>query len=169
MPTRTQFALAILLSIFAPFVCPAQTMPQTQGQTLSGKSIVLSQVTAGRTVVLVAGFSRKGGNGCGPWARQLRADPAFAAVPVYPISMLEAAPRLLRGMIVNGMKKDVSLTDQDTFVVLVQDDSAWKQFFSVTSDDDPYVALIAANGQILWHGHGSPENLEPLVRAALPH
>jgi hypothetical protein len=37
-----------------------QSMPQTAGDTLSGKKIVLADAVQGRVVVLVAGFSREG-------------------------------------------------------------------------------------------------------------
>jgi hypothetical protein len=42
--------------------CPAQSLPSTAGETLSGKPIVLADAVRGRTAVLVAGFSRQGRN-----------------------------------------------------------------------------------------------------------
>jgi hypothetical protein len=142
-------------------------MPRTAGETLSGKDIVLADAVRGHIAVLVGGFSREGGAGTGDWIKSLHNDPAFAHALIFQVAEIAAAPSFIRGMIRNGMKKGLSPAQQDAFVVLTEDEDKWKTFFNVTSDKDPYVILIDAQGKILWHGHGAATNLEPLVRAAL--
>jgi hypothetical protein len=117
--------------------------------------------------VLVAGFSRDSGAGCGAWFKAVRADSALASVGVYEIASLEGAPGIFRGAIKSGMRKGMSAADQDLNVVLTQDDKLWRQYFGVTTDKDPYVVLIDAKGRVLWHGHGAAAGLEPLLRNAL--
>ena len=55
--------------------CLAQSLPSTAGETLSGKPIVLADAVRGHTAVLVAGFSREGGNGTGDWVKAIQRRP----------------------------------------------------------------------------------------------
>jgi len=155
--------------LFAPaiVVSPAQTMPATAGETLSGHRIVLSEALRGHAAVLVAGFSKDAGSGCGEWSKALRADSALAGVAVYQAAMLEQAPSFVRGMIKSGMRKGLTAAELDSFVVLTQDDKSWRSYFDVTTDKDPYIVLIDAAGQVRWHGHGAAASLERLLKTAL--
>jgi hypothetical protein len=81
--------------------------------------------------------------------------------------MLEKAPGFIRGMIKSGMRKGLSAAELDNAVVLTQDEKLWQSYFDVSDDKDPYVALIDAEGKVLWHGHGAAGVVEPQLRAAL--
>jgi hypothetical protein len=144
-----------------------QAMPATAGETLSGKRVVLADAVRGHPTVLVAGFSRGGGNACAAWVKALHGDSALSGVTVYQMAMIAGAPGMMRGMIKNNMKKGVPPAEQENFVVLTQDENSWRSYFEVSADQDPYVILMDGSGKVLWHGHGSPDNLEPMVRAAL--
>ncbi|HET6170079.1 MAG TPA: hypothetical protein VFE01_07860 [Terracidiphilus sp.] len=162
--------LEIVLAVCAialSTACLSQSMPDTQGMTLSGNHIALAEVTRGHRVVLVAGFSHAGGMGTGAWLRALRADPALAGIAVYQVAMLEKAPGFVRGMIKSGMRKGLSAAEQDRSVVLTKDEPLWRSYFGVSYDKDPYVALLGADGKVVWHGHGAAGDLEPQLRAAL--
>jgi len=160
--------LFLLAFVAAGPVCAAQALPRTEGQTLSGKRIVLAEAARGQSTILVAGFSRKSGDGCAAWVDAVERDPSLTRVATYQIAMLAGAPSLLRGMIVSGIRKDVPPARQDHFVVLTRDEERWRDYFDVAVDAEPYVVLIDATGRVLWHGHGPAANLEPLLRAAIP-
>lgn len=165
---RVGWALWVIALVAATgLVCRAQAMPQTMGESLSGQQVVLAHATQGRRAILVAGFSREGGQGTGAWTKAVRTDPAMAGVPVYQIAMLAAVPGLFRGAIRNGMKKGLTLPEQDQFIVLTQDESLWRSYLHVTDDKDPYVVLLDAAGKMLWQGHGPAASLEPQLRATL--
>ena len=149
------------LSVFA------QEMPKTPGETLSGKHVVIADEVRGHAAVLVAGFSREGGNGTAAWVKAIHADSALAGTAVYEIAQIAGAPGLIRGMIRSGMKKSVPPAEHDTFVVLTQDDKPWRTYFDVGDDQVPYVVMIDANGKVLWRGHGSAADLEPKLKDAL--
>lgn len=144
-----------------------QEMPKTTGDTLSGKRIVLADEVRGHAAVVVAGFSREGGNGTAAWVKAIHADRELAGMPVYEIADIAGAPSLIRGMIRSGMKKGVPAADQDHFVVLTQDDKPWRTYFEVGDDQVPYVALIDPAGKIVWRGHGAAADLEPKLKAAV--
>jgi hypothetical protein len=145
----------------------SQAMPATAGETLSGKRIVLADEVRGHAAVLVAGFSREGGNGTGAWIKAIHADPSMSGVTVYQVAMIAGAPGLIRGMIKSGMKKGTPPAEQDNFVVLTQDEKVWRSYFAVGDDQVTYVVLIDSSGNVLWHGHGSAAELEPQLKTAL--
>jgi hypothetical protein len=159
-------SVAAILTISGS-ICFAQSLPSTPGETLTAKRIVLADAVRGHTAVLIAGFSHDAGTGSGEWVKSIHADPAFAQCDLYQVAMLASAPAFVRGMIRSGMKKGVAPADQDKFVVLTEDEKAWKSYFDVTIDSEPYVALIDATGKLLWRAHGSAANLESQLRAAL--
>lgn len=144
----------------------AQSLPGTAGETLSGKRIVLADAMHGHPAILIAGFSKAGGDGCAALAKAVQSDPALAGVPVYSMAMLEHAPGFVRGMIKSSMRKGVTADEQNHYVILTQDDSLWRSYFGVANDKDPYVVLLDAKGNVLWHGHGAAKDLEPLLRSA---
>ena len=145
-----------------------QALPATAGETLGGKRIVLADAVRGHAVVLVAGFSRQGGNGTRPWVRAIHSDSVLAGFPVYQVAQIAGAPGLIRGMIKSGMKKGVPPAEQDTFVVLTQDEKAWRDSFGVSDDQVPYVMAVDSAGKVVWRGHGGAEQ-EPRLRAVLQH
>ena len=159
-------AKAVVLSFvgFAAIRSFGQAMPSTAGETLSGKHIVLAEAVRGHAAVVIAGFSKEAGDGCGLWAKAVRGDAALAGLQVYQVAEIEGAPGFVRGMIKSGMRKGVAAAEQDNFVVLTADDKLWRAYFGVSTDKDPYVAMLDASGNVLWHGHGAARDLEPLLR-----
>ena len=146
---------------------PGTDLPTTTGETLSGKPIVLADQVRGHAAILVAGFSREGGNGTGAWVKAIHADSALAGIPVYEIAQIAGAPSLIRGLIKSGMKKNVPAAEHDSFVVLTQDDKPWRAYFDVTDDKVPYVVMLDSSGKVLWRGHGPAAQLEPSLKSAL--
>jgi hypothetical protein len=147
-------------------LCRAQTMPVTEGETLSGKKVKPADLASGHDAVLVAGFSHEAGMRCGAWMKALKSDPALKDVTVLDLAMLEKAPSMLRGMIKSGMRKNVSSMDQDRIVVMTQDQQSWEKYFSVDNTNDPYVLVLNAKGDVVWHGHGTAD-LEPALKSAI--
>lgn len=144
----------------------SRAMPTTAGETLTGQRMVLADAVRGHRAVVVAGFSHDAGDGCGAWVKALHADAAMSGLEIYQMASLEKAPGFIRGTIKRAMKKGVPPADQDHFVVLTEDENAWRSYFDVTADKEPYVVLLDASGKILWHRHGSAADLEPQLRSA---
>ena len=161
---RIWSAVAVLLCGVG--MAMAQAMPQTAGTTLSGQTVTLAQAVRGQRVVLVAGFSRAGGSGTGAWVKAVEGDPALKGVAVWQVALLAGVPGFVRGMIRNGMNKGLTAEEQERFVVLSQDEAAWRNYFGVTQDDVPYVMLLDAAGKVLWRGHGAAAAAEPALREA---
>ena len=102
--------------MFACFAAQAQTavlrdgdpLPPVAGETLSGNQVELPGAVLGKTAVVIFGFSRAGGDDAKKWNSRLEKEyGANQAVAAYSIMMFEEVPRLLRGMIVSGIKRGV--------------------------------------------------------------
>ena len=156
-----------MLGMLLTLTARGQEMPRTAGETLTGKHVVLADEVRGHSAVLVAGFSHAGGNGTAAWVKAVHGDSALANWSVYEIAQIAGAPGFVRGMIKSGMRKSVPAADQDSFVVLTQDENPWRTYFDVSDDRVPYVVLIDGAGKVLWRGHGAAAEQEPQLKAAL--
>jgi hypothetical protein len=99
--------------------------------------------------------------------KSIHVDPVLANLTVFQVAMLAGVPGFIRGMIRSGMKKGLSAAEQERFVVLTEDEQLWRTYFDVTTDNEPYVALLDAQGKVLWRGHGAAAQIEPQLKSAL--
>jgi hypothetical protein len=148
--------MAVALMFCAPLF--PETVPHTEAETLSGKKIVLPDAAAGKLAVLIVGFSHASSAPMKEWAQRVDADyrtnPGFI---YFQVPVIAGAPRMVRGMIMHGMKKDVSKEKYDTFAVVTQDEHAWKQAAGFERPNEAYVLLLDASGNVLWKTQGTAD------------
>ena len=147
------FVVAVFL-VIAASLC-AQTIPHTEAETLSGKTIVLPDAAAGHPAVFIVAFSRAGGDASGRWNKQLRQE--FASeqnLHFFTVAVLQDAPKLVRGMIKHGMRGGVPQNEQGSFALLYKDEDVWKKLVDFTDVNDAYILLTDSTGRIRWHAHG---------------
>ena len=130
----------------------AQVIPHTEAETLSGKKIVWPDAASGHPAVFIVGFSRAGGDSSGRWGKQLRQE--FSNVQIYSVAELQDAPKMVRGMIRHSMRGNIPQNEQDTFVVLYQDEDVWKKLADFSDPNDAYMLLVDSMGRIRWRTHG---------------
>jgi ATP10 protein len=147
--------LAILS--LAAFVVSAhsESLPRLEGETLSGKQIVLPDDAHGKIALLVIGFTKKGGQATDAWGKRFKKDfGTDQRYVVYPVAVLEEVPRFIRGIVTSGMRRGVAPGEQDRFVTLFQGEAGLKHFVAYSTPDEPYLLLLDADGKVQWHGHG---------------
>ena len=112
-PTYLAHALALVLS-----VADAQTIPEAHCTSLAGTTVNLPADLRGRTAILVLGFSRDSQESVTPSgaAASPPTSPTSPTVSFYELAMLESVPRIMRGLVVRSMKKDVSERNQPHFL-----------------------------------------------------
>jgi hypothetical protein len=93
----------------------------------------------------------------GPFARKLAKELNVidGKVIVYQIAMLESAPRLIRPMILHGMRGGVPKSEQSRFLPLFHDEAQWKQAagFAKSAENDAYLLVVSPDGTVRWSGH----------------
>ena len=155
----------------APQTTPAKVsvFPRIAGDSLAGKKVTLPDDARGKVTLVVIGFSHKSGETVRAWTDRFRKDFGDnTRYAIYPVAELEGAPRLIRGMILGGMRHGTPAAEQDHFLTLFQGDAELKKFADFSGADDPYLFLLDATGAIQWRGHPllREEEYLPLQKAA---
>ncbi len=147
--------LAFLVMLLVTASLSAQVIPHTEAETLSGKKIVLPDAATGRPAVFIVGFSRAGGDSSGRWGKQLRQEfTTDSNVQIYSVAELQDAPKMVRGMIRHSMRGNLPQNEQDTFVVLYQDEDVWQKLADFSDPNDAYILLVDSAARIRWRTHG---------------
>src|SRR3979490_1992984 len=150
--------LAIMLTLFAANLS-AQVIPQTEAETLSGKKIVLPEAIAGHPAIFIVGFSRAGGDSSSRWSNQLRQRFATdITVRIYIVAELQDAPKIVRGMIRQSMRGSVPRNEQDSFILLYQDEDVWKKLADFSDPNDAYILLVDSADNLGRRTHGKAPN-----------
>jgi hypothetical protein len=153
----------ILTAASLPAQKSAQAIPHTEAETLSDKKIVLPDAFAGHPAILIVGFSRAGGDSCTRWDKELRKElSAVSALRIYSVAELQDAPKMVRGLIRHGMRKNVPNDEQDSFVLLYADEGVWKKLADFSGADDAYILLVDSKNNIQWRTHGKSPDQQAL-------
>jgi hypothetical protein len=145
----------------------AQTLPATEGETLSGKPITLATNLSGKPAVVVIGFSKASSAESAAWVKRLKGDAGLDGMAVYQVAVLEEVPRLIRGMVKSSIRGSVPVANQGAFVMLFHDEAQWKQLAHYKNADDAYVIVLDAHGMTRSTVAGAvAEHYEHLAEAA---
>jgi hypothetical protein len=134
-------------------------MPRTEGDSLAGNKVVLPDAAAGKVAVLIFGFSKASKVQTSAWADKIRAD--FGTRPtfeIYQLPVLEDVPRLVRGMVISGMRKGVPENNRDHFVPILQGEVALKRLVGYKEPDDAYLVILGRASNIVQQMHGAPND-----------
>lgn len=126
-------------------------LPDVIGQSLSGGPAHLSTAVSGKIGVVVFSFSKAGGRDTQLWDRSLLRDfGSNRSVALSTVIMLESAPRLLRGVIVSGIKNGIPPSLHSSTIVSYENEKLWKRRLGVGDDSHAYVVLVGQDGRIRW-------------------
>jgi hypothetical protein len=152
----SRFCRVAILSL-AALVLSAQseTFPRLKGATLSDKQIVLPDDAHGKIALLVIGFTRKSSQATRAWGQRFNKDFGNDQRYVrYQVAVLEDVPKLIRGMVTSGIRRDIPAGEQEHFVIVVNGEADLKRFMAYSVPDEAYLLLLDAKGAVQWRGHG---------------
>lgn len=129
------------------------TMPVLAGQTVSGKPIELPTANVGSVRVLVISFTKAASTDSQLWTGRVAKENGGAAL--FRVIMLEAVPKLFRGMAVSGIKSGLPQSLWDTAILSYTDENLWKERLAVTSDKHSYVVLLDGGNRVCWLSIGA--------------
>ena len=134
-----------------------QDLPRIEGESLAGQKVVLPDAAAGKVAVLVFGFSKASKTPTSSWAKKVAGDfGTRAGFELYQLPVLEDVPRLIRGMVVSGIRKGVPENLRDHFVPILQGEAELKKAVNYREPDDAYLVLLDNTGKIVQQVHGLP-------------
>ena len=136
-----------------------QQIPRIEGESLEGQKVVLPDCAAGKVAVLIFGFSKASKNPTSRWAKKISADfGTDSGFELYQLPVLEDVPRLIRGMVISGMKKGVPENMRDHFVPVLQGEAELKKAVNFGEPDDAYLVALDRTGRIVQQVHGAPND-----------
>lgn len=131
-------------------------LPDVIGQNLFGSPMHLSTEVVGKVAVVVFSFSKAGGKDTQLWNKNFVRDfDSDRSVALSTVIMLESASRLLRGVIVSRLKKDMPPTLRTSTIVSNENEDLWKERLRVADDSHAYVVLLGQDGKIRWMNSGA--------------
>ena len=153
--------IAVLLVIAA--VCStfggslaAQQFPRLQEENLNGQQVVLPDAASGKVAVLVLGFSRASSTPTGAWAKRIQSD--FGKTPgfeLYQLAVLEAVPRIFRGMIISGINKGVPESERAYFLPVLHNEDQLQKLVGFKEEGDAYIIVLDRSGKVAYQTHGA--------------
>ena len=133
----------------------AQKIPPVHGRTFSGAPVDLPQASAGKTTVLVIGFSQDSRSAVTAWGKKLAADYYDSpSVLYYEMPMLASVPKFLRGFVAGKIKSSVSERGRVHFIPLEDNEAEWKRISHYEAAGDAYVLVLDQQGSVRWQTHG---------------
>jgi hypothetical protein len=149
-------SVAVAVCFSTSLAASAQQLPRLQEESLAGQQVVLPEAASGKIVVLVLGFSHASSTPSGAWAKRIRSD--FGKAPgfeVYQLAVLEGAPRMLRGMIISGIKKGVPDSERPTFIPVLHNAEQLQKLVGYKAEDDAYIVVLDHSGNLVYQTHGA--------------
>ena len=134
----------------------AQQFPRLQEENLDGQQVVLPDAASGKVAVLVMGFSRASKTPTEAWAKRITSDfGRTSGFVLYQMPILEAVPKMFRGMIISGIKKGVPENQRPTFVPVVHNEDELKKLVGFKGEDDAYIVVLDRSGKIVYQAHAT--------------
>jgi hypothetical protein len=136
---------------------PDARIPEVHAISFSNESVNLPKGLKGKVGVLVVGFSRDSREADSAWGKRLAADYRESSTVVYyEMPVLAAVPRMVRGFVVKSIKSSVPASEQARFVVILENEAAWKTVTHYGRPDDPYLLVVDSQGNVMWQTQGAP-------------
>lgn len=155
--TPIELCAVLVLMLLARAVAQSpQQMPRIAGESLAGHRVQVPDAARGKIAVLIFGFSKASKAPTSAWTDQLRSDlSTHTGFALYQLPVLEDVPRIIRGVVISGMRKGVPATMRDRVVPILEDEAELKRLVSYKEPDDAYLVLLDRSGQIVAQRHGS--------------
>jgi len=160
MPSRRLTADLKPIFLLGALVCGAlaqssQTMPTIEGESFTGRKVILPSDTRGKVAVLIFGFTKASKEPTGAWADKIQSDlGSRTGFEMYQLPVLEDVPRFIRGMVISSMKKGVRENMRDHFAPILRHESELKTLVSYQEKDDAYMVVLDPTGRIVRQTHG---------------
>jgi hypothetical protein len=134
-----------------------ERMPDLEGQTLTGRTAVLPQASAGKVTLVAMGFTYKSRFPVEAWADWYRTtiDPA-TPVTFFEVPMIGGMATLGRWFINRGMRGGTPTELHDQVITVYGGTGQWKErlSYSTSHEDDAYLIVFDKQGVVRWLHNG---------------
>jgi predicted transcriptional regulator len=148
--------LAVCSALFCSAAFAADAFPHINGQTFGERAVILPDAFKGKPTILVITFTRAAQEQARTWTEKLKQKSLGAAT--YQVLELEDVPRLMRGFVRGSIRRGLPREQLDSFVLLFEGQDALKKAVAFGAENDAYVILLDANGNVVWQEHGAVDD-----------
>jgi hypothetical protein len=133
-----------------------ERMPELKGQTLTGRTTVLPQASAGTVTLVAIGFTYKSRFPVEAWADWYRTSIDPTAVTLFEVPMIGGMATLGRWFINRGMRSGTPVELHDHVITVYGGTGDWKQRLSYSTGhgNDAYLIVLDRQGVVRWLHHG---------------
>lgn len=172
--------LAVVVSASSIQSAPAdrlrvgEPLPTVQGSFLTGRSATLPAASAGKTALLLLGFTYESRNAVEPWGEWFRmAIGTRPDVTFFEMPMIGGMAKLGRWFIDRGMRRGTPEELHENVITVYGGTGDWKRRLGVSdvNEDDAFLIVIDPQGNVRWLHHGpfdpaTADALEGVLKSA---
>ena len=147
---------ALTSGLVFPGCSAAQQFPRLREENLNAEQVVLPDAASGKVAVLVMGFSKASKTPTEAWAKRIGNDfGKTSGFTLYQMPVLEVVPKMIRGMVVSGIKKGVPESERANFVPVLHSEDGLKKLVGFKGEDDAYIVVLDRGGEIVYQTRGT--------------
>lgn len=144
--------------------------PRLEAEFLTGRKAVLPDAAAGKSALVMMGFTYDSRFDVEKWAEHVRAEyQANAAVTFFEVPVIGGMGRMAKWFIDSGMRKGTPKELHENVITVYGGVDRWKKAmgFSKAQEHTAYLALLGPDGRVRWLHRGgfSEEALAALKNA----
>ena len=127
--------------------------PRLEAEFLTGRKAVLPDAAAGKTALVMMGFTYDSRFDVEKWAEHVRAEySANAGVTFFEVPVIGGMGRLAKWFIDSGMRKGTPKALHENVITVYGGADRWKtaMSFSKADEDAAYLALLGPDGRVRW-------------------
>ena len=146
--------------------------PRLEAEFLTGRKAVLPDAAAGKSALVMMGFTYDSRFDVEKWAEHLRREfAANDAFTFYEVPVIGGMGRLAKWFIDSGMRKGTPKELHENVITVYGGVDRWKKAmgFSKSLEDAAYLALLGPDGRVQWmHTGGFSDDAMAALKAAIP-
>jgi hypothetical protein len=155
MARRTVRVVQLLL-LFSSCAAAQDRFPEINAETLAKTTVSLPKDATGRAAVVIFTFSKSAGNAAKQWNKALRAEfKDRGELAVYQVAVLEDVPRILRGVVMRGIRSGTPEELHNSFLVVLKEADALKTYAAYQRAEDPYLVVLDQQGVTIHRSSGN--------------
>ena len=145
--------------------------PRLEAEFLTGRKAVLPDAAAGKSAVVMMGFTYDSRFDVEKWAEHVRREfRENSTVTFYEVPVIGGLGRMGKWFIDSGMRKGTPKELHENVITVYGGVDRWKKAmgFSKTQEDAAYLALLGPDGRVRWiHRGGFSEEAMTALKAAI--
>jgi len=145
--------------------------PRLEAEFLTGRKAVLPDAAAGKSAVVMMGFTYDSRFDVEKWAEHVRREfRENSTVTFYEVPVIGGLGRMGKWFIDSGMRKGTPKELHENVITVYGSVDRWKKAmdFSKTQEDAAYLALLGPDGRVRWiHRGGFSEEAMTALKAAI--